>query len=208
MESNPETPLDNSIVSEKSRPPFIRSFFLFLWEVVKVVIIALAIILPLRAFIAQPFLVSGQSMQPSFHDGDYLIIDELSYRLRDPLRGEVVVLRFPRDPSQFYIKRIVGLPGETVSIREGVVTIVNSDYPAGFTLREENYLEAETVTQGNLILTLGEDQYFVLGDNRAQSSDSRSWGALDRRFVIGRAWLGLFPLERLQVFRAFDYSDL
>lgn len=136
-------------------------------------------------------------MQPNFIDGEYLVVDELSYRLREPRRGEVIVFQYPGDPSQFFIKRLVGLPGETVEIGQGQVLIKNSVYPEGVLLDESQYLSGEVRTGGTLSITLGEDEYFVLGDNRPSSSDSRSWGLLTEKAIVGRAWIRAFPVNRL-----------
>ncbi|MFH1354047.1 MAG: signal peptidase I [bacterium] len=169
----------------------------FFWELTKVFLLAMAIIVPVRYFLVQPFFVRGASMQPNFIDGEYLVVDELSYRLREPRRGEVIVFQYPGDPSQFFIKRLVGLPGETVEIGQGQVLIKNSVYPEGVLLDESQYLSGEVRTGGTLSITLGEDEYFVLGDNRPSSSDSRSWGLLTEKAIVGRAWIRAFPVNRL-----------
>ncbi|MBI4359150.1 MAG: signal peptidase I [Candidatus Nealsonbacteria bacterium] len=169
-----------------------KSFLSFTWEVAKIVIVALAIVLPIRYFIFQPFIVKGQSMEPNFQEGNYLIIDELSYRLRSPQRGEVVVFKYPYNPSQRYIKRIIGLPGETLEIRDEKVAIFDSDANE-MILQENTYLPPGDTTLGNLRLTLKENEYFVLGDNRLSSSDSRSWGVLPREKIIGRVLFRLWP---------------
>ncbi len=136
------------------------------WEVVKFVVITLIIVVPIRTFVAQPFIVSGASMDPTFRDGQYLIVDELSYYFRPPTRDEVVVFKYPKDPSKHFIKRISGLPGETVTIA-GTKQV------------------------------LGPDEYFVMGDNRLASLDSRSWGALPARLITGRVLARLFPLNQI-----------
>ncbi len=169
----------------------------FFWELIKVFLLAMAIIVPVRYFLVQPFFVRGASMEPNFYDGEYLVVDELSYYLRSVQRGEVIVFRFPNNLSQFFIKRVIGLPGETVKIANGQIVIVNNMYPQGVILDESEYLPAQTRTGGQLSLTLGGDEYFVLGDNRAASSDSRSWGTLEYQEIIGRAWVRAFPLSRL-----------
>lgn len=168
----------------------------FTWEILKIVIISLAIIIPIRYFLIQPFFVKGASMDPNFYDGDYLIIDEISYRFSGPQRGDVVIFRYPLDPSQFFIKRIIGLPGETVEIIEGEIFIYNENIPNGkIILDESEYLE-DSYTPGNLKITLEEDEYFVLGDNRLASSDSRRWGELNRKYITGRAWIRAWPFNR------------
>lgn len=166
------------------------------WEIVKFTGIALLIVIPIRIFIAQPFVVSGESMVPTFENGDYLIVDEISYRLSEPKRGDVMVFRYPLQPDRFFIKRAIGLPGETVTLKNGVITIENSEYPEGFDL-EEVYIDADTTGTANL--TLGEDEYFVMGDNRGASSDSRVWGALDKSFIVGRALVRLLPLKHIDL---------
>jgi len=161
------------------------------WEVIKFFILAALIVLPIRTFVAQPFIVSGGSMDPTFASGQYLIVDELSYRLGEPKRGEVVILRYPVDPSKFFIKRIIGLPNETIEIVGGVVTIKTSDNQIGFQL-EEPYVSF--ARQENLKQKLGEEEYFVMGDNRAASSDSRAWGSVPGKLIMGKAFLRLFPI--------------
>lgn len=168
------------------------------WEVVKVVVISLAVILPVRYFLIQPFFVLGASMEPNFYNGDYLIIDELSYRLGDPERGEVIIFKYPLNPKDYYIKRIVGLPGETIIIRDGKVMIKNSSNPEGFLLDETSYVNEYTAH--DLETVLKEEEYFVLGDNRGASSDSRSWGSLHRDFIVGRAWVRAFPFDEFEIF--------
>jgi len=183
-----------------------RNFFLntlgFVWETAKIVIISLLIIIPIRYFVVQPFFVRGESMAPSFNDGEYLVIDELSYRFGEPKRGDVIVFRFPENPSQFYIKRIIGLPEETVVLKAGVVMIINQDEPIGFELSEPYLVES---TPGQLEIKLDPNEYYVLGDNRDSSSDSRRWGPLPRHLIIGRAWLRAWPVNRAQAIEAPVY---
>ncbi|MBI2113250.1 MAG: signal peptidase I [Candidatus Wildermuthbacteria bacterium] len=174
----------------------------FILDSLKILIIALLIVLPIRAFVFQPFLVRGASMEPNFHNGDYLIVDELSYRFRDPSRGEVVVLRFPGNPSQNYIKRIIGLPGETVEVKDGKVFITRESKS---TELDEEYLSSWLETPGSLKKNLGEKEYFVMGDNRPYSSDSRAWGTLEREFIVGKALLRVFPLNMFTAIAAPTY---
>lgn len=138
-------------------------------------------------------------MEPNFQDGEYLIVDELSYQFREPRRGEVIVFRYPGAPSQFYIKRIIGLPGETVQIKDGQVILFNTEHPQGVILDESDYLPSSTRTGGVERVSIDGKQYFVLGDNRAASSDSRSWGLLPHEDIIGRAWVRAFPFNRFDV---------
>jgi len=177
----------------------------YLWELVKIFFIALVIVLPIRYFLFQPFIVRGDSMVPSFSSGDYLIIDEISYRFSDPQRGDVIVFRYPKNPTQRFIKRIIGLPGETVEIKDGEITVYNKQGQKQI-LDETIYLpNAKAITYGNLQVVLGEDEYFVLGDNRTYSSDSRTWGPLPRENIIGKVFLRIFPLATLEKITSPSY---
>ena len=180
-----------------------RNILAFIWEIVKIVIIALIIVVPIRYFIFQPFFVRGQSMEPNFADGDYLIVDEISYRFGSPQRGDVVVFKYPGNPSQRYIKRIVGLPGETVEIEDSKVIIFNGNGTQ--ILNETSYLPSFTPTPGDIRVILAEDDYFVLGDNRVSSSDSRSWGPLPREDIIGRVIFRAWPFAALAKFEVPVY---
>jgi|SRR6185436_12778048 len=166
------------------------------WEIVKFALLALLIVVPIRAVVAQPFIVSGSSMVPTFEDGQYLIVDELSYHLHDPARGDVVIFKYPKDPSKYFIKRVIGLPGDTVIIEDGKVTIKNTEHPAGEVLVEP-YINNVTTTTERTTLQTGE--YFVMGDNRGASSDSRTWGTVQRKLFVGRAFLRLFPIAEASV---------
>lgn len=180
-----------------------KLFLLAFWEVAEVVLIAVVTVFAIRTFLMQPFLVQGASMEPNFATGNYLMVDEVTYRIRPPERGEVVVFKYPNDPSVYYIKRIIALPGEHIIIKNGEVEIINSEHPEGFKLAE-NYLDENLRTIGNLDVVLEEGDYFVMGDNRSFSYDSRSWGSLPRENIIGIARLRLFPIESAQ---AFNYSQ-
>src|SRR3989344_2896960 len=168
----------------------VKKFGLLAFETIKVIVVSLAIILPIRFFLIQPFYVEGASMEPSFHPREYLIIDEITYRFSNPQRGEVVVFRYPKDPRQFYIKRVVGLPGESIKIIDGVVyvngTALDEDYLADVYLSDDSKEE----------MTLGPDEYFVMGDNRANSLDSRVFGPVQSPYLIGRVWLRGWPVSR------------
>jgi len=187
-----------------------KNFFLAVFDLLKIVIIALLILLPIRYFIFQPFFVKGASMEPNFYDREYLIVDELSYRFNDPVRGDIIVFRYPRNPQDFYIKRIIGLPGETVQIKDGKIYIFNDENPDGFAL-EEGYLENEikTVNLNNDTneVELKDGEFFVLGDNRHQSRDSRIFGPVDESFIIGKVMFRGWPINRVQFFEAPQYSN-
>lgn len=159
-------------------------------EILTFIVLAVIIVVPIRFFIAQPFVVEGESMHPTFESGDYLVVDELTYHFGDPERGDVVIFRYPGDPSVFYIKRIIGLPGETVHIDHGKTSISKLD--GSTVILNETYVVAEDATY-SLDTTLGTDQFFVMGDNRPRSSDSRVWGPLPRKDLIGRAFIRLLP---------------
>ena len=164
-------------------------------ELVRVFLVSLAIVVPIRYFVAQPFIVRGASMEPNFEDSDYLIVDEFSYYVRPPDRNEVIVFRYPNDTRQFFIKRIIGLPGEQIQIKNGVITIKNKAHSDGFVIHESYLRPPNYPTHPDLFVTLGNDEYFVLGDNRDFSSDSRIWGTLKKNLIIGRPLIRAWPLK-------------
>ena len=187
----------------------------FLQEVVSVVALSLAIVIPIRVFIAQPFVVSGESMSKTFSNGNYLIVDELSYRFDNPQRGDVIVFKVPSkglelshydtDKTVYFIKRVIGLPGETVEILGDRVKIYNKDNSDGILL-DEPYAFIDKLSPNSDIFSninkkieLGPDEYFVMGDNRHNSSDSRFWGTLPKENIKGRAFVRLFPLTNISV---------
>lgn len=162
-------------------------------------IVALAIALFIRFFVAAPYVVSGASMDPTFRDWDYLIIDRVTYRAETPIRGDVIVFDLPQDPSRALIKRIIGLPGETVAISGAIVTIINDEHPDGFVL-DEPYLDPKNLGGiENVRVVVPEDSYFVLGDNRRVSADSRIWGFLPQDDITGRVLLRLYPFDHAAV---------
>lgn len=167
------------------------------WELLRFIFVAIIIVLPIRMLVAQPFIVSGSSMFPTFKDNQYLIVDQISYRFEEPARGDVVIFRYPLDPSKFFIKRVIGMPNEVVTITKGVITITTAD-DKGLTL-DEPYLEADRESRDTLSVELKDDEYFVMGDNRIASSDSRAWGVLPRKNIVGRALLRLLPVDTLDV---------
>lgn len=181
----------------------------FVWETLKVVVICLVIIIPVRYFLIQPFYVNGASMEPNFYDHEYLIIDEITYRFAEPERGDIVVFKYPEDPTKFFIKRVVALPGERVKIEDGKVYI-SKDASVNMELLQEDYLPEDMETalplRGYSNIILAEDEYFLLGDNRDQSLDSRVFGPVERDFIIGRTWLRGWPFNRLTVFNNPEYN--
>ncbi len=178
----------------------------YIWEVVKFFILAVIVVAPIRFFIAQPFIVQGASMDPTFATGQYLIIDEISYRFNEPERGNVIVLRYPKNPSKFFIKRLVGLPGDTLTLKNGVVSIATEQDPEPFILDEPYITFPKTDGKDDEVAVLGEGEYFVMGDNRASSSDSREWGILPRDNIVGQALVRLFPIGTASFFpgQTFD----
>ncbi|MDD4994950.1 MAG: signal peptidase I [Patescibacteria group bacterium] len=176
----------------------------FIFEIVQVVAISLAIIIPIRYFLIQPFYVKGASMEPNFYDHEYLIIDELSYRLGDPDRGDIIVFRYPADPKQYFIKRVIGLPNETIEIKDGQVFVYNEGNAEGTEMQEE-YLE-NVYTAGQKKVKLRGDEYYVLGDNRGSSLDSRSFGPVNRDYIVGRVWLRGWPVNKLKMFQSPEYN--
>lgn len=165
-----------------------------IFELIKFAAIVIIIIVPVRMYVAQPFIVRGASMEPTFENGDYLIIDEFSYTfLRDAKRGEVIVFRYPRDPSTFFIKRIIGVPGDTVMIEGGEVSVIRDGETTG-----DPFSDFSDATMPDGRWDLGGDEYFVMGDNRGFSSDSRVWGILPEDNIVGRALLRLWPVAQAE----------
>lgn len=182
-----------------------RKFLSSLLEVSEVAVVAIVAVVIIRTFLVQPFLVAGDSMMPVFRNGDYLLVDELTYRLREPKRGEVIVFRYPEDERQFFIKRIIGLPGERVEISSGKILVLNGENPTGIAL-DEPYISSPLDPSVEYDVTLGDEEYFVLGDNRPFSLDSRSWGPVVSREVIGMVRLRLFPFGATRTFAAPQYK--
>lgn len=204
---NQENPYD----IELPRGSALKAVGLFLLEIIRIGLISFAIILPVRYFLVQPFFVHGASMSPTYLDKDYLIIDEASFRVfkRDPVRGEVVVFRPPNEPKKFYIKRVIGLPNETIEIKEGKIYLVSKENPEGVVIDESAYLADSVVTQapkGELRIQLKEDEYYLLGDNREQSFDSRMFGPVHYDSIVGRTWIRGLPLNRAEAFTAPSYN--
>jgi signal peptidase I len=163
------------------------------WKFLAIVVF---IILPIRLWVIEPFIVSGDSMYPTFENHDYLIVDSLTYRIEDPKRFDVLIFKYPLDTKRYFIKRVIGLPGETVTIKNEKITITNSDDKVGFVIDKP---DLDVKTQGDIEMTLKNDEFFVLGDNRPVSSDSRIWGSLKKEFIVGRPLLRLFPFGQIDI---------
>ncbi len=184
-------------LSQQNQPVQKRGGF---WsEIIKFTLITLLIVVPFRLYVAQPFIVSGASMDPTFADGDYLIVDQLSKEFIEPSRDSVVIFKYPKDQTKYFIKRIIGLPGDTVEIRDGIVFIngktSNEPFIADDNKKDDNMAE----------ITLNPGEYFVLGDNRKGSLDSRSWGTVPQNLIVGRPIVRLLPVPRFNVLPG-DYS--
>lgn len=196
---------------EKAQQKFVYRIFgttlgaviVFLLEVLQIVLIAAVVIVPIRIFLIKPFVVKGASMEPSFYNDEYLIIDEISYRFREIKRGETVVFVPPTNESQFYIKRVVGLPGETVEVIDGDIIIYNAEHPDGIKLQEDY---TDEYTLGRMRVELGEEEFFLVGDNRDASYDSRNIGPINAGSIVGRAWIRGFPLNKAGLISIPDYQ--
>jgi len=198
--------LDNKIEKEEVYEG-VGGFFL---EIVKIFILAVVVIVPIRVFLFQPFFVQGASMEPNFEDGQYLIVNEFGYKetdlkffkvdsFKEIKREEVVVFRYPINPSQFFIKRVIGLPGERIKVEKGEVFIYNEVHPEGLKL-EEKYLPKDLTTKGDSDYQIKNDEYFVMGDNSNHSSDSRVWGPVKNSNIVGRVLLRAWPINKIDVF--------
>ncbi len=167
-------------------------------ETVKFLIIAIVIVVPIRMFIAEPFIVNGASMDPTFASGHYLIVDQLTYVFSKPERLDIIVFKYPVHTKTYLIKRVIGLPGEIVSIKDGKVKIINKDNPEGMDISDD-YVIAEHKTHENSEIKLSNTEYFVMGDNRANSSDSRIWGPLEEKYIVGRPFIRLLPITKIDI---------
>lgn len=201
--------MDNNKEKEESLNNFtkkvnFRERYKDVLDFIKFAIIAAVIVIPIRMFIAQPFVVNGESMYPTFNDKEYLIVDEISYIINGADRGDVVIFKYPKDTSRFFIKRIIGMPNEKISIEKGEITIFNEENKNGFKL-DEPYINEKFETSETYIT--GDDEYFVMGDNRNRSSDSRIWGILPQKLMIGRAYLRLLPIKNISYLPgSFNYE--
>lgn len=208
--------MENNNASNGSKQEEYYGVGSFVLEIMKIFLLALVIIVPIRVFLFQPFFVQGASMEPNFENNQYLIVNEFGYKKTDvgiagnnffsvePFkkleRQQVVVFRYPKNPSQFFIKRVIGLPGEKVEIKDGKVTIYNDGNPEGSVLDESAYLSSSVKTVGEMSVSLKNNEYFVMGDNRMFSSDSRSWGPVPEEDIMGEAFIRAWPLNKMAVF--------
>lgn len=165
-------------------------------EILFLIFIIFGIVLPFRMYVAEPYLVDGRSMDPTFETGNYLIVDKISDTAKNPERNAVVVFKYPNNPSKNFIKRIIGLPGETVIVKGDTVKIINSENPKGFML-DQSYITHKYTQDAEV--TLSQDEYFVMGDNREDSFDSRYWGALNKKYILGKPIIQLFPFTDIKL---------
>jgi signal peptidase I len=203
-EETPEVPLEQQQERKIVRRT-LEAVGIFFLEIIKIVVLSAITIGLVRYFLFKPFYVKGQSMESTFFQHEYLIIDELSYRFREPVRGEVIVFHAPTEPGDYYLKRIIGLPGEQVKVDENKVVIYNTDHPQGVLL-EEPYLDSDIETKGSVFVTLGDDEYFVMGDNREASLDSRRFGPIKQSSIVGRTWVRGYPFARMGVIKPPTYQ--
>ncbi|OGI77422.1 signal peptidase I [Candidatus Nomurabacteria bacterium RIFCSPHIGHO2_02_FULL_33_12] len=165
-----------------------------IWDIIKFMLLAFIIVIPIRMFIAQPFLVNGRSMDPTLKNHDYLIVDELSYHIREPKRGEVIIFRFPGNTKEHFVKRLIGIPGDTIRIIDGTVTVITKDGKR--VLLEEPYVKNHSY-ESLVDIVVPDGQLFVMGDNRSESYDSRMWRFLPRDLATGRALVRLYPFNNI-----------
>jgi signal peptidase I len=173
---------------------------IFLYDIFKTVTTVLGIAFLIRFFLIQPFYISGSSMEPTFENNQYIIVDQISPHFRPYERGEVIVFRYPNNVAFQYIKRVIGLPGDMVKIQDNKIYIYNQAHPDGAVLAE-NYTQGVTAPhfQSATTFTVPPDEYFVMGDNRQHSEDSRDFGPVKRSLIIGRVWVRLYPFNQFAV---------
>lgn len=178
----------------------------FFLDTIQVIVFAVAIFLFVYLLILQPHKIKGLSMTPNFPDGEYLLTDKVTYRFHEPKRGDVIVFETPTSTTgEEFIKRIVGLPGDSVFVQNGRIYINTK-------VLDEKYLTSDVITSPGSFLAEGQsvkvtdDQYFVLGDNRSHSSDSRSWGFVGKDKITGRAWLIYWPLSNAGTIMSPEYN--
>jgi signal peptidase I len=176
-----------------------------LWDLIKGLIVYIGIYFVITTYIAQPFLVKGRSMEQTFSDGDYLIVDQLTYNFADPKRSEVIVFHTEFIPGgserEYYIKRVIGIPGDRIVIKDGGVLLYENNAETPTFLDEDYIIDGlKTLSQEPVDVVLKANQYFVLGDNRGNSSDSRYWGPVNKAYIVGKPLIRLFPFNTITIF--------
>ena len=187
------------------------SFWSTIVDIIETIVVAAAIFVVVYLFLLQPHQVRGASMEPNLRDGEYILTDKISYRFNEPKRGDVIIFKAPTNPDVDFIKRIVALPGEKVEIKNNTIIIFNSEHPKGFTLSEP-YEIMEPIAGGSYlregkVVEVPENNYFVFGDNRTHSFDSREWGPLSKEAIIGKAWIRYWPLSKLSIIKRLNFSE-
>jgi len=191
---------------------FLSAFF----EIVIYIVSVLISVVIIRYFFIAPFSVEGSSMEPNLHDAELIIINKIGYlefldfKVGEPERGDIVVIIPPNDTSKFYVKRIIGLPNDTLDFTNGEIVVKNNEYPNGVRLDEKYLSEDNNYTSPpgsyrNKTVTLGDREYYTLGDNRNASRDSRSFGPVNRANIIGKVWFVGFPLDKFRVVSHNEY---
>lgn len=189
----------------------IKNLFSQILDFIETIALAFIIFIVIDAFVAQPHIVRGGSMLPNFHTGERIFTQSVGYRFKPPQRGDVIVFRYPLAPANDFIKRVVGLPGEEISLNGEKIIIKNSQYPGGFIL-SESYLPAGPATGGKKFLTEGVlykiplENIMVFGDNRKDSSDSREWGPVPIKNIVGKVFLRYWPPQALGLISGAVYK--
>lgn len=180
----------------------IKRIFEILFDIIESVGVALSIFVVIYLFLVQPHQVKGASMDPTFHDGEYILTDKISYRFKEPQRGDIIVFKAPRNPDFDYIKRIIAIPGDTISISNGNIYLNSKKLNEDYIKSETIILPGQFIKEGQEI-TLKSDEYFVLGDNRSHSSDSRQWGTVPKKDIIGRVFFRYWPLTKFGTIQSY-----
>lgn len=201
------SPINENYQEEKSiSTRILRKIGAFFVDIIETIVIALAIFVVVYLFFFQPHQVRGASMEPNFYDGEYILTDKISYRFKQPQRGDVIVFKSPKNPDVDYIKRIIGLPGESITITNGHIGINQ------YQLDEISYLPSDVKVNPGSFTTedksfkIPPNEYFVMGDNRPRSSDSREWGTVSKNDIIGKSLLCYWPINCIGFIPKVIYS--
>ena len=184
-----------------------KRLFNFFFDILESIVVALAIFVVVYLFLYQPHQVKGASMEPNFHDGEYILTNKFQYKLDRPKRGDVIVFKSPQNPDIDFIKRIIGLPGEKIKL-------INNHYFINDVELQESYIAPTLFTYNGAFLkegmevTIPPDHYFVSGDNRPRSSDSREWGTIDKSAIIGKSQFRYWPLPRAGLISSASYPGV
>ena len=170
----------------------LKNFLVFFADIFETIIVALAVFLLVYFFLIQPHRVQGDSMLPNFKHGELILTDKISFRIREPQIGDVIVFRAPQDSGKDFIKRIVGLPSETIELSRGQILVNGNAITESYLGTNSQTLSGAFLKEGTKV-TIGDGEYFVLGDNRNHSSDSREWGTIKKSEIVGRAFIIYWP---------------